>query len=81
MGFVQNLLANGLRLQAISSELQRLADEEAETGVPNGYKLWYYYGIIANMLLIFDPVTEDLVRLFSTDENLPFVRRSEGTGS
>ena len=67
LGFLQNLLANVLRLTAINNKLTELRDERDETGKDNSAQELYYIGVIARMLLIFDPITDDLQRLTAID--------------
>ena len=67
LGFLQNLLANVLRLTAINNKLTELREEKEETGKDTSAQELYYIGVIARMLIIFDPITDDLQRLISTD--------------
>lgn len=69
LGFLQNLLANAMRLQAINSELTRLREETAEEGTDNSAREMYYIGVIVRMLVIFDPVAADLSRFSLPEKN------------
>ena len=33
-------------------------EEEENPDVINDYKYWYYFGVVARILLVFDPVAE-----------------------
>ena len=82
LGFLQNLLSNGIRLKQINDKLIELQEEsEADPTVDNDYKYYYYMGRIARLLLVFDPVTDELDRLNSvrsSEHNLlpPVVKQS-----
>jgi len=69
LGFLQNLLANAMRLQAINNELTRLRKETEEEGVDNSAREMYYIGVIVRMLIIFDPVAADLSRMSIPEKN------------
>lgn len=63
LGFLQNLLANAMKLQSINAELTRLREETKTEGVDNSAREMYYIGVIVRMLIIFDPVAADLSRV------------------
>ena len=67
LGFLQNLLANVLRLTAINNKLTELREEKEETGKDTSAQELYYIGVIMRMLIIFDPITDDLQRLVTTN--------------
>ena len=69
LGFLQNLPANAMRLQAINSELTRLREETAEEGTDNSAREMYYIVVIVRMLVIFDPVSDDLSRFSIPEKN------------
>lgn len=69
LGFLQNLLANAMRLQAINAELTRLREDTEENGTDNSAREMYYIGVIVRMLLIFDPVAQDLSRVSLPEKN------------
>ena len=57
------MLANVLRLTAINNKLTELREEKEETGKDTSAQELYYIGVIMRMLIIFDPITDDLQRL------------------
>jgi len=62
LGFLQNLLANVLRMNYINDKLTALREETELTGVDNSDKEWYYIGVIVRLLIVFDPITDELTR-------------------
>jgi hypothetical protein len=62
LGFLQNLLANVLRLNQINDRLTALREETELTGVDNSDKEWYFIGVIVRLLIVFDPITDELAR-------------------
>jgi len=63
LGLLQSLLGSVLRITAITNDLINMGKENI-TDVP---KTLYYCGEILNMLLVFDPVSDDLSRLQTSD--------------
>lgn len=59
LGFMQNLLANAIRLKQINDKLLALSKETEKTGKDNSDLQMFYTGVIIRMLLIFDPVSID----------------------
>jgi hypothetical protein len=63
LGLLQSLLGSVLRITAITNDLINMGKENI-TDVP---KTLYYCGEILNMLLVFDPVSDDLSRFSTSD--------------
>lgn len=63
LGFLQNLLANVMRLNTVNKRLKELKEDEKDVEL-------YYIGVIVRMLLVFDPVADELSRVNPNDTEL-----------
>lgn len=64
LGLLQSLLGSVLRITAITNDLVEMGKQNI-TDIP---KTLYYCGEILNMLLVFDPVSDDLTKTTSSDD-------------
>ena len=62
LGFLQNLLANVIRLNRINDKITELQEEEKETGVDNSEYELYYIGLVLRILFVFEPINDELTR-------------------